>query len=136
VAGAGLRDARRAQKARAAGQARKGFRLDRLQWIALLVGLFHLLTAYHPLFSFDTSDPLLRVCTGVCGVLMARRWQDARRFGVALVLGYGGLVLAQFAGPDRLEPVTLIYARTALSGVLIIALSVRWAGSAPGDSAG
>jgi hypothetical protein len=131
-----LREARKAQKARASEQARRPVRFGRLQWVALGVGLFHLLTAYHPLFSFDTSDPLLRVCTGVCGVVMSRRWRDARRFGIALVLGYGGLVLAQFAGPDRLEPVTLIYARTALSGVLIIALSVRGAGPATRGSAG
>jgi len=132
VAVTGLREARKAQKARAAGQSRQVVRFGRLQWVALAVGLFHLLTAYYPLLSFDTSDPLLRVCTGVCGVLMARRRQNARRFGIALVLGYGGLVLAQVAGPDRLEPVTLIYARTALSGVLIIVLSVRGAGRSAG----
>jgi peptidoglycan/LPS O-acetylase OafA/YrhL len=111
-------------------------RFGRLQGIALVVGLFHLVTAVHPLFAFDTSDPALRFCTGVLGVLMARRWENARRFGIALVLGYGGLVLAQFAGPDRLEPVTLVYARTALSGLLIIVLSVRGCGPATRDSAG
>jgi peptidoglycan/LPS O-acetylase OafA/YrhL len=136
VVSAGLRDAGKAQRARKAEQTRKPLRFGRLQWVALLVGLFHLATAYHPIFPFDTTDPLLRICTGVCGIVMARRWQDARRFGIALVLGYGGLVVAQFAGPDRLEPVTLIYARTALSGVLIIVLSIRGAGPAPRGSAG
>jgi len=108
----------------------------RLQWIALAVGLFDIATAIHPLFAFDTSNPLLRLSTGIAGVVMARKWEHARRFGIALVVGYGGLVLSQLAGPDRLEPVTLLYARTALSGVLIIALSIRGAGPAPRGSAG
>ncbi len=114
---------------------KKAARFGRLQGIALLVGLFHLVTAFHPLVPFDTSDPRLRFCTGVLGVVMARRWANARRFGVALALGYGGLVLSQFAAPDELEPVTLVYARTALSGVLIIALSVRGCGPVPRGSA-
>jgi hypothetical protein len=136
VVGTGLREARKAQKMRKSEQERKPIRFGRLQWVALAVGLFHLFTAFHPLFSFDTSDPLLRFCTGLCGVVMARRWRDARRFGIALVLGYGGLALAQFAGPGRFELVTLMYARTALSGVLIIALSVRGAGPSTRGSAG
>jgi len=107
---------------------RKPIEFGRLQWVALVVGLFHLGTAFHPLFAFDTSDPVLRVCTGVLGVVMARKWENARRFGVALVVGYGGLVLSQFAAPEALEPVTLVYARTALSGVVIVALSMRGAG--------
>ena len=107
---------------------RKPVEFGRLQWVALLVGLFHLGTAFHPLFSFDTTDPVLRVCTGVLGVVMCRKWENARRFGIALVVGYGGLVLSQFAAPEALEPVTLVYARTALSGVVIVALSVRGAG--------
>ena len=69
---------------------RKPIEFGRLQWVALVVGLFHLGTAFHPLFAFDTSDPVLRVCTGVLGVVMARKWENARRFGVALVVGYGG----------------------------------------------
>ncbi|MCS7478579.1 hypothetical protein ACFFQW_17950 [Umezawaea endophytica] len=108
---------------------RKAVEFGRLQWVALLVGLFHLGTAVHPLFAFDTTDPSLRVCTGVLGVVMARKWENARRFGIALVVGYGGLVLSQFAAPAEMEPVTLIYARTALSGLLIVVLSVR--GAAP-----
>lgn len=107
---------------------RKAVPFGRLQWIALAVGLFHLVTAFHPIFPFDTADPLLRICTGVLGVVMARRWKNARRFGIALVLGYGGLVLSQFTAPATLEPVTLVYARTALSGVLIVVLSVRGCG--------
>jgi hypothetical protein len=109
---------------------RKAVRFGRLQWVALVVGLFHLGTAFHPLFAFDTTDPSLRVCTGVLGVVMARKWENARRFGIALVVGYGGLVLSQFAAPHAVEPVTLIYARTALSGLVILALSVRGAGPA------
>jgi hypothetical protein len=115
---------------------RKPIEFGRLQWIALGVGLFHLATAFHPLFSFDTSNPLLRICTGAAGVLMSRKWENARRFGIALVVGYGGLVLSQFAAPDTLEPVTLIYGRTALSGVVIIALSIRGAGPVPRGSPG
>jgi hypothetical protein len=107
---------------------RKAAQFGKLQWVALVVGLFHLGTAFHPLFAFDTTDPVLRVCTGVLGVVMARKWEHARRFGIALMVGYGGLVVSQFAAPEAVEPVTLMYARTALSGVVIVVLSVRGAG--------
>ncbi|MET1075923.1 MAG: hypothetical protein ABWY11_24965 [Umezawaea sp.] len=103
-------------------------RFGRLQWAVFLIGVFHVLTVFYPLFPFDTSGKLLRLCTGFLGIVMARRWDHARRFGIALLVGYGGLVLSELCAPETLEPVTLIYGRTALSGAFIVLLSFRHQG--------
>ncbi|WNV86957.1 hypothetical protein [Umezawaea sp. Da 62-37] len=110
-------------------QTRKLFeRFGKLQWAVFLIGVFHVVTVLYPLFPFDTSGKLLRFCTGFLGIVMARRWDHARRFGIALLVGYGGLVFAELCAPETLEPVTLIYGRTALSGAFIILLSFKHQG--------
>jgi hypothetical protein len=96
---------------------------SRAQLLALLVGALQLVLASVPFLPLADGGPhALYIATGLAGVMLAWDHRHARFYGVALVLLYGQLFIADAENTGAFGlPTweTLAYGRAALAGVVI-----------------
>ncbi|MBW4716938.1 hypothetical protein [Saccharothrix obliqua] len=96
--------------------------MSRAQVLAFVVGSLQFVFALLPVLP-GPPDRTLQVCTGLVGVLLAHKHQYARLYGVALLLVYGKLLIADVDASTawlQLPTVeTVAYGRAALAGLVI-----------------
>ncbi len=97
--------------------------LSRAQVLTLVVGTLQIAVALVPVFPLGPADQALHLCTGLVGVLLAWKHEYARMYGIALLLVYGKLLVADMdASTVWLQlptPETVAYGRGALAGLAI-----------------
>ncbi|MEV0676307.1 hypothetical protein AB0I60_07250 [Actinosynnema sp. NPDC050436] len=105
----------------APGDARQ--QLSRAQVLALVVGSLQIVVALVPVLPLAAGNQALHVCTGLVGVLLAWKHGCARLYGIALLLVYGKLLIADVATSTQWlqlpTPETVAYGRAALAGLVI-----------------
>jgi hypothetical protein len=96
---------------------------SRAQFLALVVGLLQIIFSSLPILPMDMGHKALHIGTGLAGVVLAWRHEYARLYGIALLLLYGRLLVADIAAstaPLQLPTLEgLSNGRAALAGLVI-----------------